>query len=81
MGDIAPGDAPQDIRDGVGAREGRTALRRYVELPKAMEQIRPPALPHLSRDAIVRPRQRSTGSQSAIQGDLGQADGTETSEE
>jgi hypothetical protein len=78
---LPPVTAPQDIRDGVGTREGRAALRGHVEFPKAMKQVRPADLPRLSRDTIVRPRQRHAGPQTAIHGDLGQADSTEAPEE
>src|SRR5215831_16199263 len=81
MGGVAPGDATQDIGDSVGTRKGRAPPRRYIELPKAMKQIRTADLPYHSGDTDVRPGQRHTGPQTAIQGDLGQAEAAETPEE
>ena len=44
--------------------------RDRLKLAKAMKQIRSPHLPHAVRHRIVRPRERPTGADTPVQGNL-----------
>lgn len=72
---LSPRDPPQDILDRVGAGEGRALALEHVKLAEAMEQVAPPDLPQIVADDVVWPRKRPLGSQAAVEGDLGVADG------
>src|SRR5262249_16822661 len=74
-------DSPDDIGNGIWSRKGGTFPSEQVELSKAMKQIRSADLPHTAGYGVVRSSQRSTATETAVQGDLCLADRQHATEE